>query len=73
MDLIDTLPRAPLALGALWLLSLAWLLNNSGSLRRQPAGSLRPAVPAEDHCPFCRVAYDQEGPLCWCDQAECWR
>lgn len=69
MDLIGELPRLPLLLIALWLLALAWLLNNPEPGR----GRRRPVVRIEERCPFCGLPYDREGPLCWCDQAECWR
>jgi len=70
MGPIDELPRVPVALGALWLLVLAWLLNNPAPAEPRPR---RPASPAEERCPFCGVDYDAEGPLCWCALAECWR
>jgi hypothetical protein len=70
MGPIDELSRAPLALGALWLLTLAWLLNNPEPVAARPVKS---AAPASDRCSFCGVDYSAEGPLCWCALAECWR
>jgi hypothetical protein len=70
MDLVDELSRVPLALSALWLLALAWLLDNPGPVDSRPR---RPAAPADERCLFCGVEYDAAGPLCWCALAECWR
>ena len=65
-------PNGPLALIALWLLMLAWLLNNPDPRpRRRPRAE--PVDEVEDQCPLCRATLDAEGSSCWCSLAEPWR
>jgi hypothetical protein len=64
------LPSFVSPLVALWLLALAWILNNPEAHRPRPRPRRAGFVP--ERCPLCGAAYDYAGPTCWCSELDAW-